>query len=93
MPNSKLVLLTAIVLGYCMQTAEAADPAPSCAGSAESACAENFKDEASQCDRYYLQRTEANRLCHESAKQRRSICYQRAARECGERTTEGLPGS
>lgn len=45
-------------------------------------CAEHYQGESRQCDRYYLQRTEANRLCHDSARQRQAICEQRAAQAC-----------
>ena len=93
MPDYTLTLLTVLALGLGTSFPAQVNRAPNCEQTAESTCLENFSNEAGQCDGYYLQRTEANRLCHESANQRRLICVERASRECGEDTGNPSPKS
>lgn len=69
-------------------TAAAKEPLASeldqCAKEAVAQCDEAHSQAVRQCDRYFLKRTEANPLCHESANKRQEICKQRAKSTCAE---------
>ena len=48
--------------------------AGNCRTAEQTACTQKYQQETAQCDRYYLQRTEANAWCHDSANQRFEHC-------------------
>ncbi len=56
-----------------------------------SQCEASFARASSQCDRYYIPRTEAHPLCHASARKRQQLCTSRVDELCAQQAPQSLP--
>lgn len=48
----------------------------------QSQCEATYKKSSSQCDRYFIDRTEAKPMCHNAAQADREKCLERTAQHC-----------